>query len=46
MPKRRNWVALRQQVLEQLAAQGFTGDAKVEVQTDGDQQIIQIEMEE
>ncbi len=37
---------LRQQVLDQLAAQGFTGHANVEIQTEGDQQIIHIEMEE
>jgi hypothetical protein len=37
---------LRAQVLEQLAAQGFTGHASVEVETEGDQQIIHIEMED
>lgn len=37
---------LRQQVLEQLAAQGFDGQAEIDVQTDGDQQTITIEMEE
>jgi hypothetical protein len=37
---------LRRQVLEQLAAQGFTGDATVDVQTEGDRQTIHIEMEE
>jgi hypothetical protein len=37
---------LRQQVLEQLAAQGFTGDAKVDVETEGDSQTIHIEVEE
>jgi hypothetical protein len=36
---------LRQQILEQMAAQGFTGDAQVEVQTEGDQQTITIEMD-
>jgi len=37
---------LRQQVLEQLAEQGFNGNAEVDIQTDGDQQTITIEMEE
>jgi len=37
---------LRQQVLQQMAAEGITGDAKVEVQTEGDQQTISIEIEE
>jgi hypothetical protein len=37
---------LRLQVLEQLAAQGFTGHATVDVETEGDQQIIHIEMED
>ena len=37
---------LRLQVLEQLAAQGYDGHAEVNVETDGDQQTITIEMEE
>ena len=37
--------ALRQQVLEQLAAQGYTGDATVDVQENGDQRTITIEVE-
>jgi hypothetical protein len=37
---------LRRQFLEQLAAQGFDGHADVNVETDGDQQTITIEMEE
>ncbi len=38
--------SLRQQFLEQLAAQGFDGHADINVETDGDQQTITIEMEE
>lgn len=37
---------IRAQILEQLAEQGFTGDAQVEVITDGDQQEIKIRLEE
>ena len=37
---------LRRQVLEQLAAQGFKGDAKVDVDTEGDRHTVHIEVEE
>jgi hypothetical protein len=37
---------LRRQVLEQLTAQGFAGDAKVVVETEDDQKTIHIELEE
>jgi hypothetical protein len=37
---------LRRQFLDQMAAQGFDGNAEVDVQTDGDQQTITIELEE
>lgn len=37
---------LRQQFLEQLAAQGFDGHVDLDIETDGDQKTIHIEMEE